>query len=120
MKPHQSALDFTGALHFDPQAMAVAPSVHQDARETSALAAIENAQTGRKARQNTAILDLLRAAGSLGMSHFELQRATGYSRQTICARMGFDLKPLLEIAGRYLDKQSTRPVCRWRLKDGTR
>lgn len=114
----QTGFDFSALSQFDPSAMAVAPSVHREARETSALAAIENAQTGRKAAQNTQILLLLRAAGSIGMSHFELKRATGFSRQTICARMGWDLKSLIEPAGRYKDRESIKPVTRWKLKGG--
>lgn len=112
----QLPIDFTSSQPFDPTAMAIAPSPHREARETSALAAIENAQSGRKAAQNTKILLLLRAAGAIGMSHFELRRATGYSRQTICARMGWDLKTLIEPAGRYKDPESIKSVTRWKLK----
>jgi hypothetical protein len=56
----QTAIDFTGPFAFDPSVMAVAPSPHRDAKETSALAAIENAQTSRKAVQNTRILSLIK------------------------------------------------------------
>lgn len=113
---NQLALSFTNAQPFDARAMAVAPSPHREARETSALAAIENAQTSRKAIQCARVLDLIRAAGEQGISDIELHRATGFSRASICARRGFDLRTLLEPAGRYVDPTSKRSYTRWRLK----
>lgn len=113
----QSALDFTAPFQFDPRAMAVAPSEHREARETSALAAIENAALGRKANQNARILALLNAAGKVGLSDLELHRATGYPRSTICARRGFDLKSLIEAAPtRHQDDYTKRSYTRWRVK----
>ena len=114
----QQPLDFTGAFQFDPTAMAIAPSPHPEAKETSALAAIENAQTSRKAVQNTRILSLIRAAGDTGISDLELHRATGYPRSSICARRGYDLKTLIEPAGRYQDAHTKRSYTRWRLRNG--
>lgn len=111
----QSALNFEAPFQFDPKAMAVAPSPHREARETSALAAIENAAIGRKANQNARILALLKAAGAEGLSDLELHRTTGYPRQTICLRR-FDLKSLLEPAGRYQDAHTKRQYTRWRVK----
>lgn len=113
MKPQ--SFDFTAPFQFDPRAMAIAPSPHVEARETSALAAIENAATGRKAAQCTKILLLLRAAGSIGMSDIELQRATGYPRASICARRGFDLKSLIEPAATR-HQHGRRTLTRWKLK----
>jgi len=111
----QAALSFETPFQFDPRAMTVAPSEHREARETSALAAIENAQLGRKANQNARILALLKSAGTMGMSDLELHRATGYPRQTICLRR-FDLKSILEPAGRYRDERTKRQYTRWRVK----
>lgn len=112
----QAAIDFSSPLPFDPSAACVAPSEHLEARETSALAAIENAQTGRKAIQNTKILNLIRAAGEQGISDIEIHRATGYPRASICARRGYDLRTLIEPAGRYIDPKTKRSYTRWRVK----
>lgn len=111
----QASIDFTGPFQFDPHAMAVAPSVHQEARETSALAAIENAALGRKATQNARILALLKAAGQTGLSDIELFRLTAIPRQTICLRR-YDMRTLLEPAGRYSDDHTKRQYTRWRVK----
>lgn len=112
----QSALDFTAPAYFDPQSLAVAPSKDLAARETSALAAMENAASGRKATQNARILALLTAAGAHGLSHIELHRLTGYPRASICARMGFDLRPLVESCGRHQDAATGSTFTRWRIK----
>lgn len=99
--------------------MAVAPSPHRQAKETSAIAAIENAQTKRKADQNTRILLLIRAAGEQGISDIELHRATGIPRASICARRGYDLRTLIKPATeRYVDPVTHRPHTRWKLKGG--
>ncbi len=112
----QLPLSFTSSQPFDPH-LAVAPSPHREARETSALAAIENTSTSRRAVQNTRILSLLNAAGSIGLSDIEIHRATGYPRSSICARRGFDLKSLIEPAAeRYVDPLSKRSYTRWKLK----
>ena len=111
----QLPIDFTGPAVFDPSSMAIAPSPHRDARETSALAAIENTATTRRGKQNTAILLLIRAAGEIGISDLELHRATGIPRSSICARRGYDLRTLIEQAGRYLDDKTKRSYTRWRL-----
>jgi hypothetical protein len=113
----QTAIDFTGPFAFDPSVMAVAPSPHRDAKETSALAAIENAQTSRKAVQSAMVLSLIRAAGEGGISDIEIHRATGLPRSSICARRGWDLRTLIEPSGhRYVDDKSKRSYTRWRLK----
>ena len=113
----QSALNFDTALPFDPRAMAIAPSKDVQARETSALAAIENASTSRRAKQNTSILSLLKAAGEGGISDIEIARATGFPRSSICARRGWDLRSLIEPAAkRYEDPVSKRTFTRWKLK----
>jgi len=112
----QPALDFTTVQPFDPTVMAVAPSKDREARETSALAAIENTATGRRAKQNATLLQLIRAAGELGISDIELARATGYPRSSICARRGWDLRTLIEPAAhRYQDPVSKRTYTRWKL-----
>jgi hypothetical protein len=101
----------------DQRTLAVAPSAHVEARETSALAALENAALGRRANQNTRLLLLIRAAGEQGISDLELHRATGFPRASICARRGFDLKTLIEpAAGRYIDPLSHRSHTRWKLR----
>lgn len=112
----QLPIDFTGPFAFDPSSMAIAPSGHREARETSALAAIENTTTSRRANQNTKLLLLIRAAGEQGISDLELHRTTGFPRATICARRGFDLKTLIEPAGRHIDDFTKRSYTRWRLK----
>ena len=96
---------------FDPQALTIAPSVHPAARETSALAAVANQP--RKGTQNAVVLDLITAAGDIGLSDIEIQRATGYPRQTICARRG-DLRALITVGGRY--KWNGFGYTRWRRK----
>ncbi len=114
---NQAHLDFTAPAAFDPKASCVAPSSHLEARETSALAAIENAQLGRKAKQNAIILKMIREAGAAGISDKELHRATGIPRASICARRGYDLKTLIEPAdGRYIDPISNRSFTRWKLR----
>lgn len=110
----QGALDFIGPVIFDPQSMAIAPSPHPQARETSALAANEN--LSRRASQTARLLSIIRNAGEDGISDIELQRATGFSRATICARRGWDLRTVLEPAGRYTDSITKRSYCRWRVK----
>lgn len=112
----QPLLDFSGPFQFDPTSMAIAPSKDRQARETSALAAIENTATSRRANQNTKLLLLIRAAGEQGISDIELHRATGFPRATICARRGWDLKSLIEPAGRYTDDRTHRSYTRWRVK----
>lgn len=111
----QLPLSFTSMQPFDPSSMAIAPSPHVEARETSALAAIENTATTRRGKQNTAILLLIRAAGPVGISDLELHRATGIPRSSICARRGYDLRSLIEPAGRYQDDKTKRSYTRWRL-----
>lgn len=115
----QCALDFIGPAIFDASSLAIAPSVSPQARETSALAA--NANLSRRATQTARVLSIIRHAGEQGISDLELQRATGYSRQTICARRGWDLRSLIEPAAkRYEDPVSKRTFTRWRLKDVSR
>lgn len=99
-------------LNFDCASVVVAPSASVLARETSALAGVENLP--RRATQNARILMLIRAAGETGLSDLELHRATGISRQSICVRR-FDLRTLLEPAGRYTDPVTHRSYTRWRV-----
>lgn len=110
----QGALDFVGPEIFDPQSMAIAPSPHPQARETSALAANEN--LSRRATQTARLLSIIKNAGDEGISDIELQRATGYGRPTICARRGWDLRTVLEPAGRYTDSITKRSYTRWKVK----
>jgi hypothetical protein len=115
MKPQ--AFDFSSPCDFDPRSACIAPSKDQEARETSALAAIENTATGRRAKQNATLLTLIRAAGEQGISDIELARATGFPRASICARRGWDLRSLIEpAAARYIDPVSKRGFTRWKLK----
>lgn len=94
--------------------MAIAPSPHPQARETSAMAANEN--LSRRAIQNARILALLTEAGERGLSDLELHRMTGIPRASICARRGFDLRTLLEPCGRYTDPTTKRSYTRWRVR----
>ena len=114
---NQLALSFLQVQPFDPSGMAVAPSRHREARETSALAAIENTATSRRAKQCATILTLIQKAGELGISDIEIARATGYPRSSICARRGWDLRTLIEPAAqRYEDPVSHRTFTRWKLR----
>lgn len=110
----QNALDFTGPFEWDAQSMAIAPSPHPQARETSALAANEN--LSRRASQTARLLSIIKNAGDEGISDIELQRATGFSRATICARRGWDLRTVLTVAGRYTDPNTKRSYTRWKVK----
>ena len=113
----QLALVFTLVQPFDPTGMAIAPSKDQQARETSALAAIENTSTGRRAKQCATLLTLITNAGVQGISDLELARATGYPRSSICARRGWDLRTLIEPAAkRYEDALTKRTYTRWKVK----
>lgn len=110
---NQGALDFIGPVIFDPQSMAISPSPHPLAKEHSALAANEN--LSRRASQTARLLSIIRNAGDEGISDLELQRATGFSRATICARRGWDLRTLLTTAGRYTDPTTKRSYTRWKV-----
>ena len=107
----QQRLDWSAV---EPSALVVAPSVHPQARETSAIAAVINAPD--RATQSARILRLITEAGEVGMSDCEIERATGYSRATICARRGFDLRPFLVPASRRDVSPSGRPLTCWRRK----
>lgn len=91
--------------------LTVAPSAFLPARETSALAAVDNVP--RKGTQNATVLHFITAAGSRGLSDRELERLTGYLRSTICARRG-DLAGLLEPADTRDLTNPHRPQTRWR------
>lgn len=95
----------------DPGALVVAPSVHPQARETSALAAAANIPD--RATQNATILRLIALAGEAGLSDHELHVMTGFSRATICARRGFDLAPLIQPGSRRAMSPSNRPMTTW-------
>lgn len=77
---------------FDAKTLTVAPSPFLEARETSALAAVD--AQGIRGTQNTTLLALITAAGESGLSDPEIAAATGWSRQTICIRR-FDLRGFL-------------------------
>lgn len=108
----QGAIDFTGPFHFDVSAMAIAPSPHVEARETSALAAIENAQTGRTLTQNLRLIEILTKAGAKGVADPVIKRITKWERQTICLRR-FDVGTWP--AGRWYHPRTKRAYTRWRL-----
>jgi len=97
----------------DPSSLVVAPSPHPQARETSALAAVQ-AQKAR-AGHNARVLELITAAGDAGMSDEEIRRATGLSRQSICLRR-FDLRDFLTPAARRDVSPANRPMTCWRRK----
>jgi len=106
-----SLLDFAhGPAEFDPHGLTIAPSVSPAARETSALAAVENLP--RKATQCETVLRLITAAGETGISDLELQRASGMLRSSLCARRR-DLASLIEPAGTRYTAHG-RSYCRWR------
>jgi hypothetical protein len=69
-----------------------------------------------RATQSARILRLITEAGPDGMSDCEIERATGFSRATICARRGFDLRPFLTAADRRDTSPSGRPLVCWRRK----
>lgn len=103
----------SGFLDFDadPSTLTVAPSVYPQARETSALAAVQ-AQP-RRGSQNRELMALLRVAGDVGLSDIEIQQRTGWKRQTICLRR-FDCRSQLEPAPtRHVEQK--RQYTRWRL-----
>ena len=80
----QGALDFIGPITFATKALIVAPSKHAAARQTSALAAVANHP--HRVTQNMRLAALLERVGEKGIADPVIQRITGWSRQTICAR----------------------------------
>jgi len=96
---------------FDAQAITVAPSIFPQARETSALAAIQ-AQPIRGER-NLLLLQLLKEAGELGLSDLEIQALTGWKRQTICVRR-FDCRSRI-VPAETRHQANGRYYTRWRL-----
>lgn len=108
----QPGFDFENHAPFDPSALTVAPSEHVQARETSALAAVQ--VQPKRGRQNAELMVLLTAAGEVGLSDPEIQQRTGWLRSSICARRG-DCKSQLEPAPtRYVEHGQS--YCRWRVK----
>lgn len=105
----QPRLDFS--TPWDPNAFTVAPSGCPQARETSALAAVQNAPI--RGSQNVQLMQLLEAAGEVGLSDLEIQQRTGWKRQTICVRR-FDLRSRLEPATTR-HEQNGRSYTRWRV-----
>jgi hypothetical protein len=103
----QGAIDFS----CDVNTLVVAPSAHVQARETSALAAVQAQPYRTKA--NAELLALISAAGLDGMSDAEIQQATGLSRQTICLRR-FDLRAFLTPATRRAKSPAGRAMVCWR------
>lgn len=98
-------------MDFDGATLTVAPSPHVQARQTSAWAALANLP--RRGTQCAILLELITAAGEIGMSDEELHRASGIKRQSICARRR-DLAPFI-MASPIRDEQSgTTPMTRWR------
>lgn len=67
----------------DPRAVTVAPSPFREARETSALAGM--AAVPARARKVTELLRLVSEAGPAGLADPEIERMTGWPRQTICS-----------------------------------
>ena len=101
------------AFDFDAATLTVAPSAFLEARETSALAAVENLP--HRATQNARILALITAAGDAGLSDAEIQQATGYCRATICARRG-DLRAFLTAGQRRAVSPYGKAMTTWRRK----
>lgn len=66
-----------------------------------------------RATQSARILALVTATGDAGMSDGEIAAATGYSRATICARRGFDLRAFLKPGARRAQSPSGRPMTTW-------
>lgn len=100
-------------LDFDAQTLTVAPSPSMAARETSALSAVSNQP--HRGTQNDVILRLITASGRDGMSDYEIQRATGYERSTICARRR-DLQSYLTAASRRGKSPFGKVMTCWRRK----
>ena len=111
MKPQR--LNFDGPATFDPRAMTIAPSVHPQARETSALAAVANQP--RRVTQNMQLIALLQQAGERGLADPVIQRLTGWSRQTICARRGN--VGTVPAATRWMHRETRLSYTRWRLAE---
>lgn len=109
-------LNFDGPSTFDPKALTIAPSSHAAARETSALAAAENAP--HRTSQNAQLLRLITEAGDLGMSDPEIQKATGWERASICLRR-HDLAAFLTPATRRSLSDKGRWCVCWRRKTAT-
>lgn len=100
-------------LDFSAKAVTVAPSAFPQARETSALAAIQVQPI--RGQRNLLLLQLLKEAGELGLSDIEIQRLTGWPRQTICVRR-FDCRSrIVPAETRY--EVNGRKYTKWRLID---
>ena len=76
----QARLSFVGDVSVH---QTVAPSPFLEARHTSAQAAVAAAPA--KARKSAELLRLVTLAGTDGLSDPEIERATGFPRQTICS-----------------------------------
>lgn len=105
-----SLLDLLDAP-YATSSLTIAPSVYPQARETSALAAVENLPA--RGKQNALVLQLITAAGEAGMSDPELEQATGLSRASICLRR-HDLRAFLRPAERRAKSKSGRLCVCWR------
>lgn len=106
----QQALDFIGPITLSTKALIVSPSKHSAAKQTSALAAVANHP--RRVTQNQKLTELLEKAGARGLPDPIIERLTGWSRQTICARRAdVGVMPCSE---RY-KRQNGMTYTRWRL-----
>ena len=112
MKPlvMQPGFDFVGPITFATKALIVAPSKHAQARETSALSAVENST--RAVTQNLRLLEILKKVGDEGIADPVIRRITKWERQTICARRA-DVGTT-PAATRWTNRHG-RSYCRWRL-----
>jgi hypothetical protein len=104
----QRALDWSTDVNV---ALVIAPSRFSAARETSALAGAAAQPT--RGDRNAQLLALITAAGEDGMSDPEIERATGWSRQSICIRR-FDLRGFLVPSTRRAKSPSGRVCICWR------
>lgn len=107
---NQGALDFIGPITLSTKALIVAPSKHAAAKQTSALAAVANHP--RRLTQNQRLTELLEQAGARGLADPIIERITGWSRQTICARRA-DVG-VMPCAERY-KRRNGMTYTRWRL-----
>lgn len=96
---------------FDAKHITVANSIFPQARETSALAAIQVQPI--RGERNLLLLQLLNQAGETGLSDLEIQRLTGWPRQTICVRR-FDCRSRI-VPASTRHEANGRTYTRWRL-----
>lgn len=105
MRPSQ----LTIAFDFDD--LTVAPSIYPQARETSALAAIQIQPI--RGERNLLLLQLLNEAGEIGLSDPEIVQLTGWCRAGTCARR-FDCRSRIGPAATRFEANG-RKYQRWKL-----